>query len=174
MAGSLFGRKQIIPMKNILTLDQLPNLIKKLKLQSKSIVLVGGCFDILHIGHITFLEKAKKEGDILLVMLESDKSIQERKGITRPIHTRSERAHILSQLRLVDFIVLLPHMTSDKAYEKVVKMIQPAIIAVTKGDNGISKKRQQAKKFGATLKIVTNHIANDSTTHLLELLQKEL
>src|SRR5260221_11039795 len=110
MAGSLFGRKQIIPMKNILTLDQLPNLIKKLKLQNKSIVLVGGCFDILHIGHITFLEKVKKEEDIQLVMLENNKSIQERTEITRPIHTQNQRAHILSQLRLIDLIVLLPHI----------------------------------------------------------------
>lgn len=159
-------------MKNIVTLKQLPKLIKKL--QNRRIVLVGGSFDILHIGHITFLEKAKKQGDILMVLLESDESIKKRKGETRPIHTQVQRAKILSELLSVDYVILLPTFTKDIEYDTVVKTIQPAIIAVTKGDSGTHNKKRQAKNIGATVKIVTNHIANASTSRLLDIIEKEL
>ena len=64
------------------------------------IVLVGGCFDILHLGHVVFLEKAKKEGDVLVVLLESDEKVRFLKGKGRPVHTQSERAEILSALKV--------------------------------------------------------------------------
>ena len=79
----------------------------------KITVLAGGCFDVLHPGHIVFLEKAKKAGDYLVVLLESDKKIRKLKGKGRPVHSQKERAEILSALKSVDSVVCLPYMEND-------------------------------------------------------------
>jgi rfaE bifunctional protein nucleotidyltransferase chain/domain len=118
------------------------------------IVLVGGCFDILHIGHVRFLSEARGMGDYLIVLLESDKKVKELKGKNRPVFIQSERAEMLSALRSVDLIVLLPMMEDDRDYSKLVKKIKPDVIAVTENDPRIKKKRQQAEEAGGKLKII--------------------
>ncbi len=133
-------------------------------------VLVGGCFDILHIGHITFLEKAKEQGDILVVLLESDEVIRKSKGKDRPINNQEDRAKILLALKYVDRVIPLPYMKTDREYDELVEKIKPDIIATTFGDPGISHKIRQAKKLGIELKIVTNMIKDSSTTNLIKLL----
>jgi rfaE bifunctional protein nucleotidyltransferase chain/domain len=118
------------------------------------IVLVGGCFDILHIGHVRFLSEAKGMGDYLIILLESDKKAKKLKGRNRPVFIQSERAEMLSALRSVDLIVLLPMMENDKDYLNLVMRIKPDVIAVTENDPNIEKKRRQAKEIGAELKII--------------------
>src|SRR5215469_17383103 len=104
-------------MEKILSIENSTDLADKLHQQSKRIVLAGGCFDLLHIGHITFIEEAKKHGDMLLILLESDQTISESKGNNRPINSQDDRAKILSALSSVDYVILLkPHMT-DKEYD---------------------------------------------------------
>jgi len=98
-------------------------------------VLVGGCFDILHYGHIQFLKKAKALGDYLIVILESDKRVKELKGISRPIHTQDQRREALESLKFVDEVIILGDKMEDTDYEKVIKKINPQIIAITKGSN---------------------------------------
>ncbi len=71
-------------------------------------VLVGGCFDLLHFGHIKFLEEAKKSGDYLVVALESDENVRRTKGETRPIHTQEQRKAMLESLTCVDEVIMLP------------------------------------------------------------------
>src|SRR3989344_8872455 len=83
---------------------------KEFREQGKRIVLVGGCFDILHLGHIKFLESAKKLGDCLFVLLENDESVLRLKGKDRPINNQTERAQDLSSLSIVDYVVLLSPM----------------------------------------------------------------
>lgn len=139
------------------------------KIKSSSVVLVGGCFDILHVGHITFLSKAKKEGDTLVVLLESDQSIKETKGLNRPINTQKDRAKILGALTVVDYIVLLPKLTND-GYDQIVKKIKPRVIASTRGDLNIHHKKRAAALSGAKLKMVTSPIKDRSTTNLIKLL----
>src|SRR5271155_5547011 len=73
-------------MGKIIHLKESKQLTNELHQQNQKMVLVGGCFDILHIGHITFLEEAKKQGDMLLVLLESDETITQTKGPHRPIN----------------------------------------------------------------------------------------
>ena len=73
----------------------------------KNIVLVGGCFDIVHLGHLIFLEKAKAKGDILIVLLESDENIRKNKGQNRPINNQEDRALFLSKLKMVDKLDIL-------------------------------------------------------------------
>jgi rfaE bifunctional protein nucleotidyltransferase chain/domain len=119
------------------------------------IVLTGGCFDILHIGHVRFLSEAKGMGDYLVVLLESDRNVKKLKGKYRPVFIQKERAEMLSALRSVDLIVVLPIMKNDNDYLNLVTKIKPDIIAVTEDDPHIEKKRRQAKKVGAMLKQIS-------------------
>jgi D-beta-D-heptose 7-phosphate kinase/D-beta-D-heptose 1-phosphate adenosyltransferase len=80
------------------------------------IVLTGGCFDILHIGHVRFFPEAKKMGDYLVVLLESDKNVKKLKGENRPVFIQKERAEMLSALGSVDLVVLLPMTRTDRDY----------------------------------------------------------
>ena len=86
--------------------DELKNILQGLKRRGKRIVFTNGCFDILHIGHIRCLEEAKKRGDILIVALNSDRSIRSIKGPSRPFTPEAERAEVLSALACVDYVVI--------------------------------------------------------------------
>lgn len=119
------------------------------------IVLAGGCFDILHIGHVRFLSEAKRMGDYLVVLLESDKKVKKLKGKNRPVFVQKERAEMLSALENVDLIVLLPTIERDSDYLNLVSKIKPDIIAVTENDPLIEKKRRQAKRIRGELKVVS-------------------
>lgn len=175
MASSLFSRnKGELTMAEIIRPDQLREISNTLKSNGKKIVLTGGCFDILHIGHITLLENAKKEGDILMVMLESDESIKAKKGINRPIHSQEQRAHMLSALQFVDYVILLPSSLSDRGYDTVVKDTQPDIIATTFGDPYAFHKERQARETGSEVVFVNKLEKDISTTRILDLLIKEL
>ena len=118
------------------------------------IVLTGGCFDILHLGHVRFLSEAKKMGDYLVVLLENDKNVKKLKGKNRPVFIQKERAEMLSALGSVDLIALLPTMENDTDYLDLVMKIKPDIIAVTENDPHIEKKRGQAKQIGGELKVI--------------------
>jgi len=81
-------------------------IIKDLKAQGKRIVFTNGCFDLLHIGHVRYLEEAKTLGDVLVVGVNSDTSVRKLKGPKRPILPEEERAEILSGLGCVDYVTL--------------------------------------------------------------------
>lgn len=119
------------------------------------IVLAGGCFDILHIGHVRFLSEARRMGDYLVVLLENDKKVKKLKGKNRPIFIQKDRAEMLSALRSVDLVVLLPAIESDRDYLKLVMKIKPDIIAITEKDPQIEKKQKQARRIGAELKVIS-------------------
>jgi rfaE bifunctional protein nucleotidyltransferase chain/domain len=118
------------------------------------VVLAGGCFDILHIGHVRFLSEAKKMGDCLIVLLENDKKVKKLKGENRPIFTQEIRAEVLSALICVDLVVVLPMMKNDSDYLNLVTKIRPDIIAVTENDLRIEKKKLQAEIAGAELRVI--------------------
>src|SRR3989338_8867870 len=146
---------------------------KECREQGKRIVLVGGCFDILHLGHIKFLESAKKLGDCLFVLLESDESVLELKGKDRQINNKRQRAQVLSALSMVGYVVLLPQMKTDRDYDKLITQIKPDFIGVTQDDPNISHKIRQAKLVGGKLKIVTKRVSSKSTTKLAKLISKQ-
>lgn len=133
----------------------------------KAIVLAGGCFDVLHPGHVIFLEKAKRAGDRLIVLLESDEKIKKIKGVNRPVHNQQERALVLKALKFVDEVILLPYMATKKEYDDLIQKIKPDIIAVTFEDPQIHHKIRSAKLVGAKLKYVTRLTGNHSTTKVL-------
>lgn len=131
-------------------------------------VLAGGCFDVLHPGHVIFLEKAKKMGDRLIVLLESDQRVKILKGDNRPVHTQKERAKILSALKAVDQVISLPFMDNEAQYDRLIAKIKPDIIAVTDGYGNVKHHKRVADKIGAKLKYVTKVIGNYSSSRLLE------
>lgn len=148
-----------------------------MKVESKKknkIVLVGGCFDVLHLGHVIFLEKAKKLGDKLVVLLESDENIKKIKGNNRPINNQENRAKMLMNLRMVDQVIKLSGIKTDDEYIVLIKKIKPSIIAVTDGDKRIWQKKEQAKLVGAKLVKVTKLIPHQSTSRVIEIITQDL
>ncbi len=135
-------------------------------------VLVGGCFDLLHYGHVQFLKEAKAHGDYLVVALESDKNVHRMKGDSRPIHTQEQRKEMLESISFVDEVISLSPMSTDQEYADLVKRIKPHVIAVTDGDPIIDKKKQHADAVGAQL-VVIPKIPTPSTSQLAKLLGLE-
>lgn len=158
-------------MNKIIQYKQLKSFLKQPKLYLNRLVLVGGCFDILHLGHIRFLKAAKKYGQVL-VALESDEALTKHKGHLRPIHKQAERAEVLSNLETVNYVLLLPHFTSDQDYFNLVEIIKPQVVAITEGDSQLLNKQKQADEVSAKL-IVVPKISTPSTTQLIKLLKLE-
>ena len=98
--------------------------LKPLRLKDKKIVFTNGCFDILHVGHVRYLDKAKRLGDILVVGLNSDCSVREIKGSGRPLNKELDRATVLSALSAVDYVVIF----SESTPEKIIKKLMPDIL----------------------------------------------
>ena len=92
--GQLIERKDIV------------NLVQSLQKEGKKIVATNGCFDILHVGHVRYLQKTKSYADYSVVLLNSDKSVKSIKGPSRPINNENDRAEILTALNYVDFVVM--------------------------------------------------------------------
>ena len=92
--------------------------------KGKKIVFTNGCFDILHAGHVAYLNEAHEQGDLLIVGLNSDSSVRGLKGESRPIINETERKFVLENLKSVDFVELFPEET---LYE-LIKLIQPDVL----------------------------------------------
>lgn len=159
--------------KRILSIKRAIKISQELKKQNKRIVLAGGCFDIIHLGHIKFLEAAKKQADILFLLLESDETIHKFKGSNRPINTQAIRAKILAALTNIDYIILLPTGFTNSSYDAIIRKLKPEIIATTKGDPNRNHKERQAKFINARVIDVVEHIHNQSSSKLADLLNKE-
>ena len=99
--------------------------LKTLRSKGKKIVFTNGCFDILHVGHIRYLIKAKRLGDILVVALNSDSSVRAMKGKDRPIIRQRDRARVLASLYFVDYVTIF----DDPTPEKLIMLIRPDILA---------------------------------------------
>lgn len=109
---------------HIKTWDEISSIISELKNNDKKIVFTNGCFDILHIGHVKYLEKAKNFGDILILGLNSDDSTHRLKGINRPINTQDDRANILASLEVVDYVVIF----NEDTPLDLIKLIKPDVL----------------------------------------------
>lgn len=105
------------------SIPALTNVVGKLKLEKKVIVATGGVFDILHIGHVRLLHKAKNLGDVLLVFINSDQSTKKLKGENRPVQNEKDRAEILCALMMVDYVSIFAEPTP----ETILRIIHPDI-----------------------------------------------
>ncbi len=108
----------------IKSIAALKKIAVQLKSQGKKIVFTNGCFDLLHVGHVRYLQKAKKLGDVLIVGLNTDHSVKLIKGQNRPIIPEKERAELLASLAFVDYVVLF----NEPDPLKLIKAIRPNIL----------------------------------------------
>ena len=111
-------------MSSILSRQELSEIVRRLQIDRKKIVFTNGVFDILHKGHVDYLNKAKEMGDILVVGINSDSSTRRIKGDKRPVVPQSDRACVISNLKSVDYVCIFEE---DTPYE-TIKMIQPDIL----------------------------------------------
>src|ERR1035437_9899852 len=147
MASSIVKRNKI--MNRIIDVEKAVKLSRRFKKEGKTVILTGGCFDILHLGHIKFLEAAKKTGNILFVFVESDENVKRIKGDQRPIHNQDERAQVLEALRFIDYVVKIPFLKENADYDKLILRLAPSIIAVTKESSAVEHNKRQAKLINA-------------------------
>lgn len=136
------------------------------------VVLVGGCFDLLHYGHIQYLHKSKGQGAFLVVALEPDESIVSRKK-KKPFHTQMQRAYNLASLQVVDRVILLPVLKSYEDYVGLVKAVHPSVIAITPDNPQRSNLERQAKLVGATVQVVAPFLEGLSSTELKKYLMTD-
>lgn len=155
-------------MRKILSVREAIEIAKELHRKNKSIVLAGGVFDVLHTGHIKFLENSKKYGDYLFVLLEEDSKARKVKGANRPINSQKDRAKILSTLGSVDYVILLKNMTNNTKYDRIIIRIEPSILTATCGDPYIKHKKRQAKLVQGKVVYVIKRINRHSTTKYIK------
>src|SRR5512145_1586438 len=113
------------PKLKIKSLDELKGIVTQLRASGRKIVFANGCFDLLHVGHIRYLQNAKGLGDVLVLGINSDASVAALKGKGRPLQTQSERAEILASLDCVDHVLLFDALTVDG----ILHELQPDIHA---------------------------------------------
>lgn len=159
-------------MNKIISPAKAQTIIKKIKLTDEKITVIGGCFDILHIGHIKFIREAEKLGGKLFIFLEPDEKVRQLKGNDRPVFFQKERAEILSSLISVAYIIKLPILKNNADYDDLIKKLQPDVIAVTDNDPLIALKKNQAEKSGGKLIVLPFH-KSLSSSKIAEILKEE-
>ena len=107
------------PISSILNISDLDIAVDKYKAEGKKIVFTNGCFDLLHIGHVRYLQQAKSLADILIVGVNTDRSIQRLKGPDRPIQNENDRAEILASLKSVNHTILFDEETPLNLIRKI-------------------------------------------------------
>lgn len=110
-------------LSKILPLEQATERVHELKRQGKRVVFTNGCFDLLHPGHTRYLAEARKLGDVLLVALNSDRSVRILKGPGRPITPEAERAEIVAALASVDHVTVFDDLTPQAVIERMLPQV---------------------------------------------------
>lgn len=146
--------------------DDLSALADQYRKQKKTIVLTQGTFDMLHIGHGRYLHKAKKHGDILLVGVDSDAKVKQRKGPDRPVVPEQERLEMLTYLKSVDHVVLKP---VDAPKWDLIKKVKPDVLIATK-ETYSQKSLNELENFCGTV-VVLDPMATTSTSAKIRLVQ---
>ncbi len=148
----------------VLKLEELKKIVSLAKGTGKTVVFTNGCFDLIHGGHIEFLQKAREKGDLLVVGLNSDRSVKSIKGEGRPIKSEKERANIISALRYVDYITIFDESTP----EDLIREVRPDILV--KGDDYAIDEvvgREIVEGYGAKVELIPI-VQGLSTTNIVE------
>jgi len=148
---------------HIKTFDEITKTVARLKKQNKKIVFTNGCFDILHKGHVQYLDTAKSFGDVLILGLNSDASVSALKGANRPINNEDDRGYILAALESVDYVVLF----TDDTPLSLIEIVQPDVL-VKGGD--YEGKKVVGSDIAKELKLV-QFVDGKSTTRTIEKIQ---
>ena len=138
-------------------------IINRIKAKRKKIVFTNGCFDLLHVGHVRYLDQAKKLGDFLIIGLNSDSSVKELKGEDRPINSFEDRATLLSAIESVDSVIMFEEQTP----ENLIKDIVPDIL-VKGGDYNIEDivGYQTVMQNGGQVKTLSFYDGYSSTNYI--------
>ena len=164
----IFGENglEIEMSSKIKTREDLKLELQKLRRQGKKIVTTNGCFDILHLGHVKYLQAAKKLGDILVVAVNSDDSVRAIKGDKRPLVPEDERAEILAALECVDYVMIFPELDPIQ----FLKELRPDI-HVKGGDYSLDRviERETVESLGGKLHLMPG-VSGKSTSNLIELI----
>ena len=153
----------------IVSLEELKLLAQSARENGKSIVLTNGAFDLLHVGHVRYLQGAAEHGDCVVSAVNSDSSVREAKGPSRPMIPEAERAEMVAALAAVDWVVIF----SDKTVEPIIEAIRPDVHA--KGTDYTAESVPEAalvKKLGGRVEIVGDP-KDHSTTQLYEQLKEK-
>jgi len=152
----------------ILSLRELKSRVGEHQQRGEKVVFANGCFDILHVGHVRYLEAARTTGDVLIVAINSDSSVRELKGTGRPILDESARARLIAALRAVDYVVIF----SESSVEPLLRELRPDVHA--KGTDYTAEtvpERAVAKELNIRIAIVGDP-KNHSTRDMLYALRK--
>jgi rfaE bifunctional protein nucleotidyltransferase chain/domain len=114
-------------MPKLKTAEELAAIRAGLAQNGRRLVITNGCFDLLHVGHVRYLQQARQLGDVLVVALNADQSVRELKGPNRPINTELDRAEVLAALECVDYVTIFP----EKRVTAVLRKVRPHVY--TKG-----------------------------------------
>jgi len=157
-------RKESVDHK-IIPFEEIEKLTDNLKKEHKKIVFTNGCFDILHIGHVKYLQKAKTLGDILIVGVNSNESVSRLKGPKRPVNDEYDRAYLLASLEVVDYVVIFGE---DTPYE-LIKKIKPDILVKGKDYEG---KEVVGSDIAKEVKLI-EFVNGKSTTNIINKIKME-
>lgn len=156
------SRVKVLPRK------ELAQRSRELRAEQKRLILTNGCFDVLHIGHVRYLQQARALGDVLIVGVNGDASVRQLKGAGRPVTPENERAEILAALAAVDFVVIFEEETAIS----LVAEVQPAIY-VKGGDYSANpdsdcfpREGHKVAEMGGRV-VIVDHIPDSSTTSML-------
>ena len=150
-------------MGQLIKRENIRNFVEKLQKSGKTVVVTNGCFDILHVGHVRYLQKTKTFADYSIVLLNSDKSVKAIKGPTRPINNELNRAEILCALSCVDFVVLF----DENSPANLIDEIKPDVY--TKGADYTMETLPEAdimRKNNIRVEFIT-FVDGQSTTNLI-------
>jgi rfaE bifunctional protein nucleotidyltransferase chain/domain len=153
----------------LVTMNELPPRVEKLRAAGKKIVATNGCFDLVHPGHVRYLKAARALGDILVVGLNGDASVRELKGEGRPLNDEKDRAEVLAALETVDLVTIFPELRATRFLEAAAPDIY-----VKGGDYNSdtlnAEERAALEKVGAKIDIVPFE-KGYSTTRIIEKLR---
>jgi len=146
--------------------EEIISVINKIKSEDKKVVFTNGCFDVLHAGHVDYLNKAKALGDVLIVALNSDSSVRKIKGNNRPIVPLEQRAFVIANLKSVDFVTVFEEETPAN----IISDLVPDFL-VKGADWDVSKivGREVVEKNGGEIKTI-EFVNNVSTTKIIEVI----
>ena len=143
----------------IKVLDELEEILNRHRKENKKIVFTNGCFDILHVGHIEYLKFSRRQGDVLVIGLNTDRSVREQKGDKRPFVSEDERARLISALEDVGYVILFDELTPDK----LIRRIKPDVLV--KGEDWKEKGvvgREYVESYGG--KVILAPLVKDVST----------
>ena len=151
-------------MGQVINRDHIADFVEKLHQSGKTVVATNGCFDILHVGHVRYLQKTKSFADYSIVLLNSDKSVKSIKGPSRPINNESDRAEILCALSCVDYVV----MFDEDSPKNLLDEIKPDVY--TKGADYTMETLPEAdimRKNNTKVEFI-EFVQGKSTTNIIE------